>query len=237
VGAIARPVGTERVTLREGRNPIIFIAPHGYAHDDSNTGRICLEAAKFAKAFAVVNNGWERSEDVDAIAGKANCNNLYHLKQDVVCEEFFEPILRFQARCTKKFGYATLYFIHGVGAENSARIDEMDVILGFGNGRPPSFTMDESDRETMAMLFNDIGLFPYVGMAGGKYSGWARPNLNQYFRKWALDEDVNSVQVEVSHKHRVGPAAASVFGDALGMVALRFDKGDEPDGRCRFPEV
>lgn len=236
VSEFRRP-GDIRVSLREGREPVIFVAPHGFRGDDQWTCRIATQAARACGGYAVVNHGWERAETVDIEGSKANCNNVNHLGEDVVCEEFLGPILRFHQRCLRKHGKATFVMIHGLGQPTCQNFPLLDVVLGFGNGKPPSYTMGEDDRRRLPRLFYDGGLIPYIGMAGGRYTGWARPNLNQYWRKWQFDPDVDSVQIEVAWKHREQSSAAYLFGDKLGEVFASFLAGTSPISTGTFAEI
>ena len=76
----------ERVSVIEGKSPIIIVAPHGYKGDDENTDLIAEEIANALHCYAVINRGWERSDSVDFMKDKADCNNVYHCKEDVVRE-------------------------------------------------------------------------------------------------------------------------------------------------------
>ena len=84
----------ERVSVRSAnpaKVPIIIVAPHG--SDDPYTALIAEKVAAIIDSYCVVNHGWERGDTYDYDRGIANCNNIEHLLEDVVQEEFLEPLL------------------------------------------------------------------------------------------------------------------------------------------------
>src|SRR6266478_2553999 len=89
----------ERVSINEGKTPVILIAPH---IEDTNTGTIVESASNVLGGYSVINNGWKRADKYDYWTEKANCNNLHHCHEDVVKEEFLDPIIRFKNRILKK---------------------------------------------------------------------------------------------------------------------------------------
>lgn len=103
----------ERVSVIRGKAPVIVVAPHGFEQDDQNTALIAESIANEINCYAVINRGWERCLDIDVLNDKADCNNVYHCKEDVVREEFLEPIVRFKSRILYSHDEAFLIFIHG----------------------------------------------------------------------------------------------------------------------------
>ena len=134
----------ERVSVKEGTLPIILLAPHGC--NDANTDIIVDTAADKLDCYAVINNGWERSSTVDASQDKANCNNISHCHEDVVKDEFLDPILRYSNRCSRtvNVGRGSLFMrkvimlsIHGCGDDARVQAGDrnLDFIFGFGLGK------------------------------------------------------------------------------------------------------
>jgi hypothetical protein len=193
----------ERVVLIEGDSPVLVVAPHG--PDDKNTDLIAERVAIESGAFAVINKGWRRSNSVDFAKDLANCNNLKHIHSDVVKEEFLEPILRFKNRIRRKYDEKVFVFlIHGCSNEvrKIAQDADLDIVLGHGEGNPPSYSCNENFMKAFAHhLFNE-GFSVYEGAAGGKYAGKSKNNLNQLFTRWYPDNYVESIQLEIVHEMR-----------------------------------
>lgn len=188
----------ERVVLVEGDAPVLVIAPHG--PDDKNTDLIAERVAIESGAFAVINKGWKRSSSVDFMRDLANCNDVRHIHSDVVKEEFLEPILRFKNRIRKKYDEnAFVLIIHG--CSDSVRKDandyDLDIILGHGEGLPPSYSCRGKFMKAFAYNLVNEGFGVYEGAPGGRYSGRARNNINQLFVRWYPDDYVDSIQMEI----------------------------------------
>ena len=134
----------ERVSVIEGSIPVIVVAPHGFHGDDENTDLIAETIASTIDAYAVINRGWERGDTVDSFKDWADCNNVYHCKEDVVREEFLEPIIRFKNKILKKEQLAYIFYIHGMGNRHRAVAKDpyLDAVLGYGAGKPNSFSCD-----------------------------------------------------------------------------------------------
>ena len=64
----------DRVTVIDGLEPIVVVAPHGF--DDPNTDMLAEALATALNAYAVINHGWERDKKVDDANDKANCNSI-----------------------------------------------------------------------------------------------------------------------------------------------------------------
>lgn len=196
----------ERVVLLEGDSPILVLAPHG--PDDKNTDLIAERVAIESGAFAVINKGWMRSSSVNFSRDLANCNDVRHLHSDVVKEEFLEPIIRFKNRIRKKYDEnAFVLILHG--CSDSVRLDaidqDLDIILGWGAGYPPSYSCGKKFKDAFAFHLLNEGFGVYEGAAGGKYSGKSRNNLNQLFVRWYPDDYVNSIQMEIVRELRCDP--------------------------------
>lgn len=192
--------------LVEGESPVLIVAPHG--PDDKNTDLIAERVAIESGAFAVINKGWNRSSSVDFMRDLANCNDVRHIHADVVKEEFLEPILRFKNRIRKKYDEnAFILIIHGCSdlVRISANDHGLDLILGCGEGIPPSPSCRDRFRKAFAYHLINEGFGVYEGLPGGKYSGRSRNNINQLFVRWYPDNYVDSVQMEIVRELRCDP--------------------------------
>lgn len=193
----------ERVSIIEGETPVILIAPHGA--DDTNTDCIAETVAEEFGAFAVINRGWRRSQSVDQWRDLANCNDIRHLHQDVVKEEFLNPILRFSSKIQKKYEDRVFVLIlHGCSdsVREIAGDENLDMIVGFGDGDPPSFSCKTRIKNAFVHHLQKEGFGVYEGKPKGNYSGRSKNNLNQLFTQWYPDKMVNSLQLEIVRELR-----------------------------------
>ena len=193
----------QRVKTIDGRLPIVIFAPHGFNGNDENTSIIAEMIANKINANAVINLGWERSDTVDCLNDMADCNNVYHCHEDVVKDEILDPIMRYvnRAKTTSK----TVYVLNIHGMSDSHRLvakDKLDLVIGFGEGDPPSFSMDIWRKNFIMSRLIGFGVNAYEGKPGGKFSGWSKSNMNQLFRKWYPDPMVQSIQLELTHEMR-----------------------------------
>ena len=215
----------ERVSVIEpsgvGR-PAIIIAPHGA--DDDFTVEIAETIAKEVDCYAVINNLWKRSETVDTFNSLANCNNNSHTEQPVVYDEFMLPILKYVARIQKTNPNVDVFIIHGMSNDirKKAGTSEIDIVLGTGLGNPKSLTMSDSRRNLIINSLQQCSLKIFEGKEGGNYSGWIKSNLNQYFRKWAPNSNVFSVQLEIIKDLRQDADTAKIAGSYIGDAIKIF---------------
>jgi hypothetical protein len=206
----------ERVSVIRGDLPVLIIAPHGF--DDSNTDYLAERVAKELGAYAVINRGWQRSDKVDYWNDQANCNDIRHCQQDVVREEFLEPIQRFVTRINKDYGYGQIFVIHGVGNDVRTKKQyarDLDMIVGYGAGEPPSYSCDPRLKDAFIHLLISSGVDAYEGDAGGAYSGRAKNNLNQLYRRWYPHNHIHSMQVEVVYELRADREICRITGAVL----------------------
>lgn len=208
----------ERVSIKEGKSPVIFVAPHGYRGDDENTDLMVEHMSHQLDSYAVINRGWERSDNVDYMQDKADCNNIWHCKEDVVREEFFDPIIRFKNKILKTNQIAYIFYIHGMGSRHRAisKDPHLDVVVGYGAGKPNSYSCDLWQKNLLLHSLNLSGITTYEGKAGGAMSGWSRNNLNQYFRKWDYDANVSTMQLEIIYDLRHDKDLAIITADYIG---------------------
>lgn len=188
----------ERIRLVEGEHPVLVLAPHG--PDDTNTDLIAERVAVEFGAFAVINRGWRRSSSVDSARDMANCNDVRHLHSEVVREEFLEPVLRLKSRIRRKYDENVFVLVvHGCSdlVRKEAENHDLDIILGYGDGRPPSHSCDPRFKDAFVYHLKNEGFGVYEGAKGGRYAGRARNNLNQLFVRWYPDQYVDSIQMEI----------------------------------------
>lgn len=219
----------ERVSIIKGKKPVIFVSPHSL--DDKNTDFIAKEAAESMNAYAVINNGWKKSKDHDYFEEKADCNKISHCEEDVVLQEFLQPILAFKNRILRKHKNCYVFIIHGIGNWINDEYDDLDLIVGTGKDElvqmwgmksRPYCTFVPWKRELfMWLMENEADRIPYHGIT--KYAGRHKNNLNQIFKTQKYqDRNVLSMQIEVNYDERRNKIDAGLFGDALGFCTDKF---------------
>lgn len=226
----------QRTSSIKGTEPILIIVPHG--HDDPNTSIVAEQIIKELDAYGVINYGWERADKYDYYEDRANCNNITHIHEDVIKEEFLDPILDFTDRILNVGNLPNIFIIHGVS--NSIRntfiptdLDlngqiaggltdsrNLDIIVGGGQGVKPSLSCPEWYRNLFMQYLGRDGFNTWDGAEGGAYSGRGHNNLNQLFRSWKnyQNDDVFSVQLEIVRARRETKDIAEVTGDRLAMA-------------------
>jgi hypothetical protein len=211
---------TERVSIISGKLPILIVCPHGFDGDDKNTSVVAENIARNIGAYAVINRGWERSNEVDFMLDKANCNNVYHCHEDVVKEEFLEPIIRFKNRILQKNNELFIYHIHGMGDHHRKIVndDSLDIVVGYGAGSPDSYTCKTWQKDLLCHLLHEAGVTAYEGKKGSAMSGWSRSNMNQLFRKWYPEPNVYSFQIEIIHELRSCKDMAIITAEAIANI-------------------
>lgn len=211
----------ERVSVRHGKHPTVLVAPHGYPGDDYNTNLIVDVIANKLDASSIINHGWQKSDVLDISGEKANCNNINHLI-DEVGDEFLTPFIRMVKRVVRSHKKCLVVLIHGVS--NSVRKIagdmSLDMIVGYGNGHPmPSYTCPYGIKDYIIYNLSQNSIGTYEGKAKGRYSGFAKTNLNQYWRQHHIDMSVESVQIEIVRELRedrtISTLTAEYMAEAL----------------------
>lgn len=224
----------ERVSVIQGKRPVILVAPHGA--DDTNTAVIAEQAAKQLDCFAVINRGFERADYVDVDKDKANCNRIDHVKQEVVYDEFLRPILRTKDKLIQKWYKSNpwytgnpadpcaclIFHIHGCGDLVHKEANEpVEVIVGYGLGtKKNSLTCENWRKNCFVDLYRNYAQDGDVfeGAGGGKYAGRDSNNMNQYFRKHVEEPFVDSMQLEFPYSARNTESRAVVTAMLLSTV-------------------
>jgi hypothetical protein len=239
----------ERVSVIHGKKPIILVVPHGA--DDTNTAVIAEFAAKYTNCCAVINRGFERSEEVNEAKDLADCNRIDHVKQEVVFDEFLRPIKKFREKFVHKSFNANLstgsrpgvyttadpvhiFYIHGCGDGVHKEAGELvQVIVGYGLGAiKHSLSCDLWRKDAFVQLFQDYAVDGnvYEGKSGGKYAGRDSNNMNQYFRKHERYENTHSMQLKFPYSWRNTETSASLTGILLSTVLVDYLEETEFDG-------
>lgn len=206
----------ERVSIIEGKQPVIFVSPHGAAGDDINTAIVAKAAAESLESYAVINRGWKRGSAYNYNAEQADCNNVTHCI-DVVKDEFLDPIIRFKNRIRKKHPLAWIFTIHGISNDacTVAKDNSLSMVVGYGAGNPPSHTCKTWMKDLLIYQCQAYGWTTYEAKANSPYAAWAKNNLCQYFRKWQLDVHVQAMQLEIIYDLRNSRAKAEMCGECL----------------------
>lgn len=229
----------ERVFTRHGKKNVILVAPHGA--DDNHTIDIAKRAAEISDCWAVINQGFERSPQVDTEDDKANCNRVDHVTQPVVFDEFLSPIVKFtniiQYKAKNANAWAPkvervmILHVHGVGNGIHVTANEpVEVVVGYGLGnKKDSITCAEWRKNLFIDAYRNIAddgeVFEASG--GSKYAGRSANNLNQYFRKHSHVRSVDSLQLEFPFSSRKNKKAAEITAAKLALVIeelLCYDK-------------
>lgn len=226
----------ERVSVIQGRQPLIVVAPHGYEQDDQHTATMAEYIASELNCYAVINRGWERCQDADVLNDKADCNNAYHCVQDVVREEFLEPIIRFKNRILRTNVEAKIIYLHGMGNRHRqiSKDPSLGAVIGYGAGDPSRFTCELWQKDLLLHSLNLAGIKAYQGRKGGPMSGWSKSNMNQYFRLWEMDEEVHSFQLEIIYDLRKDAETAKITASYLAHAFMTLVRARGFTGVVKF---
>lgn len=216
----------ERVEVILSNLPIILVCPHGL--DDTNTGHLTKACADNIGCNAVINWGFQRSDEVDVLKDLADCNRIDHIEEDVVREEFLEPIVRIRNRLSilKKSPYVYVYYIHGFGSQfDKQPSGPVDLILGYGEADfIPSYTCPIWMVDMMIAEWETLNGPVYCGKGGGKYSARNINNVCQMFSRHFKDSFVRSMQIEVCQRLRKTKQDAIWTGLSLADPILNIAK-------------
>jgi len=187
----------ERVIALKGTVPILLIAPHGA--DDTNTAQITEMVAEKINAYTVINKGWQRStKATDYLLDKANCNNVSHLHEDVVKEEFLDPILNYNTQILNNHESCFIFILHGMGEYVAKSNPDCNVVVGYGdskNNLAQSASIKCKDSFNLTLKYN--GFKVYQADRKSIFAGKTKNNLNQLFTQWYGDDFTQSIQIEL----------------------------------------
>jgi hypothetical protein len=231
----------ERIICEYANSPIIFVAPHGYKGDDYNTDIIASKAAKQIGANCLINTGWQRHYLVDESNDRADCNNVNHVNHEVIIDEFLMPYKRMCLRAKRNFKGCLAVFIHGVSdsVRKTTGIRDLDMILGYGLGKPSSTTCPEVIKNKFLHLMQNDDINCCVGKSGGRYSGYSKNNMNQYWRKIEKDLFMNSIQLEIVRELRDDVIISELTAVALADAAEKafYCTSFSPPSNFRYDSV
>lgn len=216
----------ERVNVILGKKPVLFVAPHG--PDDTNTALIAEKAANLINGYAVINQGFERNDEVDVDNDLADCNRVDHCLSEVVMDEFLRPIIKIRNHSTK-YGInpesdksLLVIYVHGAGNLVHVEANEpVDVIIGYGLGKEKdSLTCKAWKKNFLVDSWRNISNTGevYEGAGDGRYAGRSANNMNQYFRKHIMDKNVDSLQLEFPFSLRKTKEAAAYTASLLATT-------------------
>lgn len=206
----------ERVSVSNGELPVLLVAPHGT--DDKNTDYLVDRISSEMNLFSVINRGWKKSKKFDYYSDQANCNNIKHIHEDVIKDEFLDPILKSVAKIQKKLDERVfVLYIHGCSdrVRLDANDDNLDIVVGYGNGTPSSYSCDLKYKDAFIHFLQDQSFGVYEGKKGSKYSGRSKNNLNQLFRLWHKNENVHSMQIEIVNELRCEEELIEICCDGI----------------------
>lgn len=184
----------ERVSVIQGDLPILLIAPFGA--DDNNIANLLELMSSEMGTFSVINKGWKKSKYMNFLNEEANCNNIVHIQNDVVKEEFLDPILRTVAKIQKKLD-ERVYVINIHGCDDKIKnIENLDMIIGYGEGNPPNHTCNLQIKDAFIYFLEKENFNVYEGKSK-KYSAASKNNICQLY-KW--HQSVHSIQLMLAHK-------------------------------------
>lgn len=211
----------QRVSATAGDIPALIIAPHGA--DDDYTGQVAETIIDEIGCYGVINWGWERSEVFDYYKDKANCNNVNHLFEDVVKDEFLDPVEKYVDRILMEHPEAFIYLIHGMGNDSRKKANDpaLDMVIGYGgakNAKYSSYSTDKWRADALGYLAHLQGFGVYFSKEGGSFAGNSKNNLNQYYRKWDLNPSVHSLQIEIVKDKRLDEDTAKITGMCFAMA-------------------
>jgi hypothetical protein len=199
----------KRVILQHGKRPIIIVAPHGYHEDDLNTEIIADVLATELQAYSVINTGWRRDKDVNVKESKANLNSLAHCNVKECHKEFLQPLMLYKDECVRDKNRAFVFYIHGMSNKIRHNTnDKVDIVLGFGQGNPPSYTCNAAYKNALVTRFREEKFNVYQAKVGGRFAAWNKDNIVQLWRRHFLDERVKGIQLEIANIIRSDPKEA-----------------------------
>lgn len=212
---------TQRVGYIKGTsgNPAIIVCPHGF--DDTNTAIIAETIQEELQCTSIINYGWERSDKFDYFKDKANCNSIKHLSEDVIKQEFLEPILESYNFYIQQGVFPALFIIHGVhdSVRKSPYAASLDLIIGTGSGT--TLSCDGWSQHFFCKMLS-VNLFNvFLGKPNGNYAGNNPDNLNQILNHskhhidYIEEDEKCSFQIEIVKTLRSNKTRAAQTGRIL----------------------
>jgi hypothetical protein len=211
----------ERVSLIHGNEPIIIVAPH--ACNEPYMNIIAEEMAKRSNAYALINNGFKVADDVDVMRDLADCNRIEHIREDVVREEFLDPLLATKRALARKHARIIVLSLYGLDSQVEQRSGHnIDVVLGYGQAvvnnsyTCPLWMIDMFINEWESHGWTSSSV--YCGKPGGSLSARSIHHLPQLFQKTYPDNHVQVMQILISERFRHDRGGAAFCGVVLANV-------------------
>jgi hypothetical protein len=111
---------------------------------------------------------------------------------------------------------------------------DLGIVLGFGAGSPSRLTCMAWQKDLMLHSLNSYGIKSYEGRKGGPMSGWAKHNMNQYFRAHERDDDVDCMQLEVIYELRKDPSTAQITASYMAQAIQIMPNAMGFNGHANF---
>lgn len=210
-------------------NPAIIIAPHG--NDDTNTDLLTETIQNELQITSIINYGWERANYYDYYKDKANCNSIAHIQEDVIKQEFLDPIIasyNYNLNCGL---LPALFIIHGVhdSIRKEPNANNLDLIIGTGYGRKKS--CDDWSKHFFCKILSSHKFKVFLGKENGKYAGNSNDNLNQILNYYGNEYLINqrcSFQIEIvkslrSTKQKTIESAKRLADSINDFMAIKND--------------
>lgn len=231
----------ERINVIFGKNPVLLIAPHGA--DEVNTDVIAEETAIKCSSYSVTNKGFKRGNQIDLKNQIADCNKVPHCLNSIVLDEYLNPIIRIRTKIKNKIKLLDdienqkMLVLHILGTDDDFSMNnEVAMILGYGLGSiKNSLTCDMWVKNLFISLWyaeankRKISSKIYEATSGNKYSGRDYSEMNQYFKKYIMDNKVNSMQLHIPLSMRDTKEKAMLASEMLSNTLSIMMLHDETD--------
>lgn len=230
----------ERVSCIIGKKPVILVCP--YSLNKTNSDIITEHVAKSINCFAVINRGFHKSKILDIDNNFADCNNVDHIKQPVIYEEYLLPIIKYTDKAQKiisKINHKKWYdlfkspiyifHIHSCEDNTDENIQEdIGAVLGYGLGRTVnSLSCELWQKNLFVSLWrkNSSNGDIFEGINVGRNSN----EMNQYFIKHNKKDFVNSMQIEFPLSKTNNSLNSITTANTLAAVINEFLSYDDYD--------
>lgn len=253
-----------RVSVRRGRNNIIFVAPH--APDDQFTGDMTKHIAELTDSYMVINNGFKRARVPDSTQDLGDCNRIDHLvNEPVLNAEFLSPLLRYKKIITNQDEPCFIFYIHGFNKNIIEKHgSNIDLIIGYGRGSTNSFTCEKWRKDILQANLEKrddwaeeatihvpgFGSFKndldrkweiYIAQKGSMFAARNLNNLCQYFAPLSKNysPSVHALQLEFAphlrKNQKVAIEAINFFGQSFSTAFIEMRK-NQPARKVHIQE-
>lgn len=247
----------ERVSIIPGDSSINMMLVVPYGADDPTTVHIAETCVEEMGCYAIINRGFERSDHVDVMTDKADCHKVSHAIEDVVREEFLDPIKNTKERmvnrivrhATKNNAWpnladikdrAMILYIVGVSdTVHKVAGEHVSMVIGCGATTfSGSVTCSDWRRDLLVYLGRDMWSDTMgsvcVADVRGAYAGKNQDNMNQFFRQHEPDKFVETMQLSFPACMHASKKQAVFTGICLGQILSKFITRTDFDQSVRF---